>query len=114
MLKLLQVHESSLLLPSFWLEFEGNQTPQERLEKLKERFPENDWLFTYFRIIEVKLKDLLNLVQEEKLKLMGSTGKYRKETTKWVGLSGSSWRLDSICIHIYGIRKWLYCYYDTL
>jgi predicted nuclease with TOPRIM domain len=64
-----------------------DKTPQERLEKLKERFPDNDSLFTYFRFAEERLQDQLkelqellkelqkkeNLLQEEKLKQLGSS-----------------------------------------
>lgn len=61
-----------------------DETQQERFEKLKEKFPEDDCLFTYFRFTEHKLQDQLNklqvqwnelqkeknLLQEEKLKMM--------------------------------------------
>jgi predicted nuclease with TOPRIM domain len=64
-----------------------DKTSQERFEKLKERFPEHDCLFTYFRFTEQELKNQLdklqdqlnelqkekNLLQEEKLKLMTPT-----------------------------------------
>lgn len=43
-----------------------DKTSQERLEKLKERFPEDDCLFTYFRFTEERLQNLLDKLQEEK------------------------------------------------
>lgn len=43
-----------------------DKTPRERLEKLKERFPENDALFTYFRFSENELKNILTELQKQK------------------------------------------------
>ncbi len=41
-------------------------SPEERLEKLKERFPDNDSLLTYIRFPEERLQILLEELQKEK------------------------------------------------
>lgn len=43
-----------------------DNSPEERLEKLKERFPDNDSLFTYIRFPEERLQILLEELQKEK------------------------------------------------
>lgn len=69
----IRVIEAILAYPDKYPE----KTQQERFEKLKEKFPEDDCLFTYFRFNEQKLQDHLkklrkekNLLQEEKLMMM--------------------------------------------
>lgn len=57
-----------------------DKTREERLEKLKERFPDSDSLFTYFDFEKKEVQELLkelkrkeNLFQEERNKQLGSS-----------------------------------------